>query len=121
MSLSFRAVKEEWSEATDHFVEREVLLGILGDIAARVSSSYQEIEYGEVTSVWIEKGKEFLDYVGTDGRFNSASVSASLEENGFGAFNSGDLKILLQSMKNLVPKWLLSVDQTDGSLRFYVD
>jgi hypothetical protein len=119
MSQSFRPVKEMWNMHSSCFVETEELIALLHDLAARVGTASDEHEYGDNKAVWFEGGKRVLDYVEADDRFNAASFTESLEEQGI-AINKNDLTILIDNMRSLAKQWRRSIGER-GELVFYVD
>ncbi|SRR6266704_4415903 len=119
MSASFRPVKMIWGKASSQFLDREVLIGLLADVAARVSSQWREETYSDMTEIWIEKGKEFLNYISKDKRFSAASLFESLTENGF-MLETPDLKNAISNLKALAKTWRSSISES-GGLHFFVD
>lgn len=101
------------------FVEREELIALLHDLAARVGTASDEHEYGDNKAVWFEDGKKILDYLETDDRFNAASFTESLEEQGV-TVNKNDLATLIGNMRSLPEQWRSSIGE-HGELAFYVD
>jgi hypothetical protein len=65
-----------------------------------------------MTVVWIEKGLEFLAYVGAGRLSPRLRKLAKLD---------ADTGSLLANMKNMADGWEGSLDAEDGSLRFYID
>jgi len=119
MSQSFRAVKEIWNVHSSCFIEAEKLLVLLHDLAARVGTASDEHEYGDNKAVWFEEGKNILDYMEADDRFNAASFTESLEEQGI-AINKNDLATLIDNMRSLAKQWRRSIGK-HGELVFYID
>ncbi len=119
MSQSFRPVKEIWNLHSSCFVEPEELITLLHDLAARVGTASDEHEYGDDKAVWLEDGTKVLDYVAADERFNAASFTDSLEEQGI-AVDKNDLSMLIDNMRSLVKQWRNSIGER-GELVFYID
>ena len=115
----FRPVRETWGAHSAAFIRTGQLLTLLHDLAARVGTSSDEKTYGELTAIWFEDGKQILDYIETDSRFNSASFADSLEEQG-DIVDKGDLESLVHNMKNSASAWRKSIGE-HGELVFYID
>jgi len=92
---------------------------LLHDLAARVGTASDEHEYGDNQVVWLENGREVLDYVEADERFSAASFKDSLEEQGI-AVNRNDLITLIDNMRSLAGLWRSSIGE-HGELLFYID
>ena len=92
---------------------------LLHDLAARVGTASDEHAYGDNQVVWLEDGREVLDYMETDERFSAASLKDSMEEQGI-AVNKNDLIALIDKMRSLSKQWRRSVGK-HGELVFYID
>jgi hypothetical protein len=114
-----RPVQEIWGPHTAYFVERDQLITFLHDLAARVGTSSEGHEYGDVTAVWFENGQRVLAYIATDDRFNTSSFADSLEEQGV-TINRSELDYLIGNVKQLATAWTRSLGP-HGELVFYVD
>jgi dihydroxyacetone kinase-like predicted kinase len=113
MSMNFRAVREEWGESSSLFVDHEDLITIICHTADAAGTMSSAEEYGEVTSVWIDNGRKFLEYVHTTltpEEAHSYVPNAELES----------VKCLVGNMKQLASRWLLQCDK-HGCLHFYID
>ena len=119
MSQSFRAVKEIWNVHSSCFIEAEKVILLLRDLAARVGTASDEHEYGDKLAVWLENGREVLDYMEADERFSADSFKDSMEEPGIAA-NSNDLVSLIENMRSLSRPWRRSIGK-HGELLFYID
>ena len=119
MSQNFRPVKEIWNMHSSCFVEPEELIALLHDLAARVGTASDEREYGDNKAVWFEDGKKVLEYIEADERFNAASFTESLEEQGV-AINKNDLTTLIDNIWSLSKPWRNSIGE-HGELVFYID
>lgn len=78
-----------------------------------------EHEYGDNQVVWLENGREALNYMGADERFSAASFKDSMEEQGI-AVNKNDLVALIDNMRGLSKQWRSSIGK-HGELVFYID
>jgi hypothetical protein len=119
MSQSFRAVREIWNVHSACFIEPEKLIVLLHDLAARVETASDDYEYGDKQAVWLENGREVLDYIEADERFSAASFKDSMEELGI-AVNKNDLISLIDNMRSLSKQWRRSIGKR-GELVFYID
>jgi hypothetical protein len=108
MSQSFRPVKEIWNVHSSCFVESEELAALLHDLAARVGTASDEHEYGDNHAVCLEDGNKALNYVETDERFNAASFTDSLQEQGI-VINKIDLTTLIDNVRGLAKQWRSSI------------
>jgi hypothetical protein len=111
MSMSFRPVREVWGAHSDQFIDHDALVQLLQNIAEKFGTS-QVGEYGETTVIWIEKGLEFLAFLGSED-FN-ADVAHDIE------CEVDDLNAVMDNMRNMRVIWQREVDG-DGSLCFYID
>jgi hypothetical protein len=118
LSRYFYPINEVRGEPSACFMECENVVRLFHEVAATAGTSSEESIYGEVTSVWIEDGKKFLDYVAHDEEFGSHSVEKRLAEQGV-TVELGDLDSLIGNMKNLVDEWRHSIRE-HGDLIFYV-
>jgi hypothetical protein len=116
MSASFRPVKETWGESSDEFISVAALGDLLCGIAEEIGSLYGLNEYNDVQVVWIDHGKSFLEYIRDEKQFNLVNCRELVpdeDENG--------LQNLITNMRALADSWANSIDDADGSLRFYID
>jgi len=100
-------------------LETGQLITLLHDLAARVGTASDEKTYGELTAIWFEDGTKVLDYMETDSRFNDASFTDSLEEQGV-TVDKDDLKALIGNMNTSAKDWRTSIG-VHGELVFYID
>jgi hypothetical protein len=112
MSQSFRPVKTIWGPHSDEFVSHDDLIETIETLAEKVGSRRETTEVGELTEIWIDKGKEFLDFCKS-----SKLYDAYLEIND----TDGDLKCLLANLESHAEDWKLYLDDSDGSLRLWLD
>jgi hypothetical protein len=122
MSLCFRPVKEVWNSHSSCFVEPKALITLLHDLAARADTASDEHNYGDNRAVWFEDGNRVLDYIENDRRFNAASFTDSLEEQGvpIDIDETDELAALLHNMRSLASQWRNSIGE-HGELVFYID
>jgi hypothetical protein len=116
MSLSFRPVNEVWGEHSSCFVHADLLLRVLHEIATAAGTGSQESTYGDKTSVWIESGSKFLDFIRSERAFTADRIARMLGLKR----NLNDLKSLVSSMQVLADSWQTSID-AHGALTFYID
>lgn len=116
MSTCFRPVKEIWGQHSSCFVTQDTLLLVLHEIATLSGSSSEAHAYGDKTSVWIEHGGKFLDFVGNKRAFTAERIARMLS---LGANQLNDLKFLVSTMQVLADEWRSSID-VHGALMFYV-
>lgn len=117
MGICFRPVNEQWGKPSSCFVTPNTLLRILHEIATQSGSSSEAHAYGDKTSVWIENGGKFLDFVGNQRAFTAERVARML---GLDDDQLNDLKFLVSNMQVLADEWRASIG-AHGSLTFYVD
>lgn len=113
MSKSFRAVTETFSEASSCFLSPDELADFLIDLAnLHELNGAGPHEYGDYITLWIEKGKEFVDLI--------SQKTYELPEDAK-RFDADDLRALLGNMRSLASEWSERIDLDDGSLIFYID
>jgi Ran GTPase-activating protein (RanGAP) involved in mRNA processing and transport len=119
MSANFRPVIEKWGPSSDCFIKSDGVEEVLTSLSlASFPGGTLEInEYDEVNVVWIEDGKKFLDYIDSKSVDQLISESSEIAERD----DLDDVRILLESIKRLSSEWRQLVDDSDGSLRFYID
>lgn len=121
MSGRFRAVVEQWYEGLDHSLEHDAVVGLLREIAYRAGLDNglqtREVEYDDVTVVFISDGPKFLDFLaqGTKGMVAARKAGRSGYE-----LSQAEVREF-HNMVALVEDWRKAIDPTDKSLRFYVD
>ena len=119
MSLNFRPVIEKWGPSASCLrgtYATEVILELLSK-AADPGGKVQTTEYDDVLVTWIENGTRFLDYIDStnaDLLITVTNMNATLSE-------KEDVLNVLEEMKRMSLEWRSFVDDTDGSLRFYID
>jgi len=114
MSASFRAVKEQWHEGMDEFVDQGTLIQILEYVGEQVEGYTQSTEYADLMVFWIDEGHEFIKYIQSS-KFNSYALSNALEIE-----DTPDLVHLIVAMQENTRAMEQALDE-DGSLRFYLD
>ena len=113
MSLSFRPVREEWSDACSCFIDADEVVRLLRRISEVLEIPSEHHNYADNVSVWIEDGNKLLDYVESR-RFTARSVAALT------GLKAQALKPLIRNMKALSRKWHKAIGY-HGELHFYVD
>ena len=116
MSALFRPVKEVWGDHSDEFISVAALGDLLTSIAEEIESEYEQNPYSDMEVFWIQDGHAFLHYIEDETRFNVLRVRELLPDE-----DEDSIQSLIGNMRNLVQKWRLFIDGTDGSLRFYMD
>lgn len=119
MSASFRPVIEKWGPSSDCFIKSDAVEEVLTSlsIAACTNDNVATNEYDDFNVVRIEDGKRFLDYI------DSKSVDQLLSESSeiVDQAEQDNVRSLLDNIKSLSSEWRQLIDDSDGSLRFYVD
>lgn len=113
MSLSFRPVGEEWSEACSCFVDADEVVKLLRLISQKLGIPSEHHNYADTISVWVEDGKRLLDHMQSE-RFTAKSVAALT------GLKAKALTPLVGNMKALSREWQKAVG-AHGELHFYVD
>ena len=113
MSLSFRPVREEWSEACSCFIDADEVVRLLRRVSEVLDIPSEHHNYADNVSVWIENGNKLLDYVESR-RFTARSVAALT------GLKAPTLRPLIGNMKTLARKWRRAIG-AHGELHFYVD
>ena len=119
MSMSLRPVMEQWNTHTSCFIEHDQIIALFQELSARVDTLCSEVDYGEMTVIWLQDGQKLLDFIAHDPTFNAASLQQSLEDAGV-EVNGLDLAALVNNMRNMAATWRSSIGSA-GDLRFYVD
>lgn len=112
MSKSFRPVKEVWGPFSDLFLdEPDTFIDFLEDVVGDIAQlEMEQHPYGEVQSIHIPEGSQFLDFV----KDHLAEYKDALVDD-YGE----DAGTLVGNMVNLEPEWREFLDE--GELTFYVD
>jgi len=113
MSLSFRPVREEWSDACSCFIDADEVVRLLRRVSEVLDIPSEHHNYADNVSVWIEDGNKLLDYVESR-RFTARSVAALT------GLKAQALKPLIGNMKTLARNWRRAIG-AHGELHFYVD
>lgn len=113
MSASFRPVRVAWGPASDQFVEHEELVIALELLAERQGIKTETTEHADLTEVWMEDGRQFL---------NSLSGKIDFDLAGeVGIEDKSDLDSLLSNLRHPAKQWNAFLDEEDGSLRLWID
>lgn len=113
MSLSFRPVREEWSEACSCFIDADGVVRLLRRVSEVLEIPSEHHNYADNISVWIEDGNKLPDYVESQ-HFTAHNVAALTR------LKAQALKPLIGNMKALSRKWRKAIG-SHGELHFYVD
>ena len=113
MSLSFRPVREEWSDACSCFIDADDVVRLLRRISEVLGIPSEHHNYADNVSVWIEDGNKLLDYIESR-RFTAATIARLT------GLKAQALKPLIRNMKALSRKWRRAIG-SHGELHFYVD
>ena len=119
MSMSLRPVMEQWNTHTSCFIEHDQIIALFQEMSTRVDTLCSEVDYGEMTVIWLQDGQKFLDFIEHDPTFNVASLQKSLADADV-EVNVSDLASLVNNMRNMAAAWRSSINNA-GELRFYVD
>lgn len=100
---SFRPVKEEWGEPCKG--NRNQVVRVIRDIAEMAHTRHTTKGYGDVTVVWVENGRAFLDLLAC------LSIKTAV---------LGEVDTLILRMRACGKRWKESLGR-HGELRFYID
>ena len=113
MSLSFRPVREEWSDACSCFIDADDVVRLLRRVSEVLAIPSEHHNYADNVSVWIENENKLLDYLESR-RFTAPTVARLT------GLKAEALKPLIGNMKALSRKWRRAIG-SHGELHFYVD
>lgn len=118
MSRSMRAVREVYGAATDTFVPPDAAVYVLRAIAALAGCHVEDDDYGDKTSVCVQQGAQFLDFVESPGL---TAGTLRTPESAVEDVEEGQLESLVQNLKTHAADWRTLVDPDGGTLTIYVD
>lgn len=119
MGYALRPVVEQWGESVSwsgSMDEHDKACGLIAQAAFRAGSESQCHQYDELSVVWIENGKAFLDFL----KARDWKPVPGVAEDEVFDLDQEEIR-LLNSMADMWAEWTDSIDPVDGSLRFYVD
>lgn len=126
MGYNLRPVVETWGDSVSwsgSLDSHEQTCQLIQQLCLRIGVETTCHTYNDISVVYVEKGKEFLEFLkGRDWKPLPNQVECNREEGLDGIYDLSHEEIrLLNSMADMWAEWTGSIDPVDGSLRFYVD
>jgi len=121
MSMHLRPVIQYWGESLTYSSREPDMADVLVILARHAGAGrVDRTLYGDLRVICIQRGGEFLNYLGSAGSFDMFTMIVAEGESSSDVEERERLLQDVRDLKGMAEAWRMWIDD-DGTLRFYCD